>query len=928
MCYHLFMKNIFLSLKENILANKYYIIKCILGFVGVVLVILLSGAGITSFGMTSKSKIILFGLAFIYFASLYFLRLKTEIFREALEKKKVPIPRPFSIAIAFLLLLVLFSFIFNADKSANLNSYIAFVLMIVLTFFILATFEANFILNVFKNTIFVLSVISIFIFLLTTISKTFYSTIYFSSSKLIYGSHLFFTNDTISGLTSSYHFKLRMTSVFWEPSVFGTMIIFALIAEIFSKKDKLTLIRVIVIIFAAILSKSTAVYLLLPFVFLLFVTQKAHNYYLKATAVFLFVISMIVMFAFEKEVTGALANWLPDVFGKLTSKTSASLVTRVKSFEYCLRVFAKNPVFGLGAVTAREEYFAIVGGLVDAETSTFGSALAAYGFGGIIYFVSIIAGIVFCKKIDSFSKIVLVILTVLLSSVQNQNEILIANVFYLMPLSLTPLPKKLEERNKALFPISSISTKTVKDFILFKNDSGEVSRNVIGSLLLKGVAILIAFFTIPVYLKYFNNSDSTYGIWVAITSILSVITVFDFGMGNGLKNKLIKNIANKDNELSKTYVSTTYAITAIVGLLVFAIFTTLIFTLSDQVLLTVFYNGQDPATVDLLSFRIGVTIILLAIGCQFFMKNINYVLQAHQKNAVTGIFMVITNGCLMIFALIFANVIPIQYKIVSLAIAYFFFLIIPLLLASILLYSTKYKHLRPSFKSICFTKSSEIVNTSFKFFIVQIGNLFLWSLNEFIILFAFNFQSAMVTEYTEYYKLYSLLPIILGTVIQQPLWTAIAKAEVESNKANIKKHITFLMIATTGVVLFNMILSIALPLVFNIWLGDSAPVVSTSKIIAFVVYSIVYPISLMFVIIMNALSLFKSQITSSIMAIATKIPLMVLITFLPMLNFGWEVVMYINVLCYLPIFIFGPFEIYSFLKNKNLLWRRNHEEKV
>ena len=920
------MKKIHLFFENTILKNKTNILKSIFGFIGILLVLLLSGAGYTSFGMSGKGKIILYGLSFLYFGSLYVLRVKTSIFKESFEKKKLPVPPLLFMAVVTILFFALLSFIFNKNKGENINTYIAFVLMIVLSFFILTTFKADYVLKLFKNTIFVLSIIAIFIFILTNISESFFPAMYFAGGRAIYGTHIFVTNDTISGLTNSYHFELRLTSLFWEPSVLGTMIIFALIAEIYTKKDRLMFLRIAVLIIAGILSKSTTVFVLAPVVLFVFLSEKSTNIYLKATAVFVFVAIVLLCGIFQKPLISALADKFPEIFGKLESNRTASFITRLQSFGKCMEVFAKNPVFGFGGVTARKEYFAVSGWFIDAETSTFGSSMAAFGFAGVFYTLSILIGFILCKKIDSFSKIVLVILVALLSNIQNQGEILIANVFYLMPLALTALPKKCEEYNKTTFPNSYNSTKTVKDFILRKNDSGEISRNVIGSLVLKGVAIIIAFFTIPVCLKYFNNNNSTYGIWVAITSILSVITVFDFGMGNGLKNKLIKNINDKNHELSKTQISTTYLITAIVGLLVFVTFTTVIFTLSDQTLLKVFYNGQDPANIDLLSFRIGVSIILLAIGCQFFMKNINYVLQAHQKNAVTGVFMVITNGCLMLFALIFANVIPTEYKIVSLASAYLFFLVTPLLLASIILYAKKYRAIAPSIKSIDFNKSKSTINTGFKFFAVQIGNLFLWSLNEFIILFAFNYQSALVTEYVEYYKLFSLLPIILGTVIQQPLWTAIAKAEAEGDKNKIKKYFGFLLICTVGVVIINLILSGALSLVFDIWLGSSAPEITSTKLAAFIVYSVIYTIALMFVIIMNALSLFRLQIITAIMAVAIKIPFVVLLIYVAKANIGWEIVIFANCICYLPIFALGAFEIISYLKKKDLLWGRKNEK--
>ena len=708
-------------------------------------------------------------------------------------------------------------------------------------------------------------------------------------------------------------------SVFWEPSVLATMMISALVAEIYTQKDKLTVVRIVVFVFGIILSRSTTAYLLLPVVLLLFCVEKTTNIYIKALIIYLFISTVVAAVAFDEKIIEFLISLNPDVFGKLGNGSgSISFLTRFKSFGTCLKVFIKNPIFGFGGVSARQQYFTISEAGIDAQTATFGVLMASFGIAGLLYMAAIFGGIIFCKKIDSFSKIIIIPLVFLLSNVQGQGEILIINILYLAPLSLVLLPKKLEERNKDVFKESYESKVTIKDAILSKTYNAAVSRNVIGSVVVRGIAILIAFLTIPIYLRYFG-SDSTYGIWIAITSILSVVMVFDFGMGNGLKNKLIKNIVAKDDQLSKTYISTTYCLTAGIGLLIFVVFGVAFFTLSDNALMTVFFNGQNAADINLMSFRIGVLIILLAIGTHFFMKNINYVLQAYQKNAISSAFMVITNACLMIFALLFAKVFSAEYKIFALALAYFVFLIAPLVVASVVLYRKEFKNIRPSFKYIDFKKSKSVVHSSFYFFAIQIGNLFLWSLNEFTILFLFSYNSALVTEYTEYYKLFSLMPILLGTVVQQPLWTAISKAEAEKDKKGLKKYISILLVCTAIVIFINLILSLSLNLVFDIWLGDAAPKVTAAKLIPFIMYSLIYVISVFFVIILNAFALFRAQIITALFAIFAKIPLILLVTKVFNWNVGWELVMYINVLCYLPIFLYGGFEIYNKMKRSSLV---------
>ena len=53
----------------------------------------------------------------------------------------------------------------------------------------------------------------------------------------------------------------------------------------------------------------------------------------------------------------------------------------------------------------------------------------------------------------------------------------------------------------------------------------------------KGLALLVSFFSMPLYIKYFGN-DEALGLWYTILSLLSWVQICDLGLGNGLRNRL------------------------------------------------------------------------------------------------------------------------------------------------------------------------------------------------------------------------------------------------------------------------------------------------------------------------------------------------------------------------------------------------------
>ena len=86
-------------------------------------------------------------------------------------------------------------------------------------------------------------------------------------------------------------------------------------------------------------------------------------------------------------------------------------------------------------------------------------------------------------------------------------------------------------------------------------------RNLIFNILLafgvKGLSLVISVFSMPLYIKYFNNDD-VLGFWYTILSLLSWITICDLGIGHGLRNRLTEALAVGDEELAKRYVSSSY----------------------------------------------------------------------------------------------------------------------------------------------------------------------------------------------------------------------------------------------------------------------------------------------------------------------------------------------------------------------------------
>ena len=95
-------------------------------------------------------------------------------------------------------------------------------------------------------------------------------------------------------------------------------------------------------------------------------------------------------------------------------------------------------------------------------------------------------------------------------------------------------------------------------------------QNILAMFAIKGVGLLISFLYIPLLLHTLNTVD--YGVWLTLTSIVSWISFFDIGLGNGLRNKLCEAISINDIQKARELVSTAY-----VSLVTFVVFLILFF---------------------------------------------------------------------------------------------------------------------------------------------------------------------------------------------------------------------------------------------------------------------------------------------------------------------------------------------------------------
>ena len=171
-----------------------------------------------------------------------------------------------------------------------------------------------------------------------------------------------------------------------------------------------------------------------------------------------------------------------------------------------------------------------------------------------------------------------------------------------------------------------------------------VIKNVGLGFVSKGLSILIGFLQVPLTLSILDKS--AYGVWITIFSVVSWMSFFDIGLGNGFRNKLTEALAGHDTAQAKKIVSTTYF--------------TLAAILSGIVLLfipvSLFVNWQavfqaPPGLGTQLYW--AVLICVIATAFNFVFALIHTVLASHHQTGKSSLLFLVSQAAILIFLFIY-----------------------------------------------------------------------------------------------------------------------------------------------------------------------------------------------------------------------------------------------------------------------------------
>lgn len=427
--------------------------------------------------------------------------------------------------------------------------------------------------------------------------------------------------------------------------------------------------------------------------------------------------------------------------------------------------------------------------------------------------------------------------------------------------------------------------------------SVNAKKNILASLVIKGISILISLFLVPLTIHYLNPTK--YGIWLTLSSIIGWLGFFDIGFGNGLRNKFAESIAIGKHELARVYVSTTYAILSIIIASVLILF----FIINPFLDWSKILNTPTGMSGEL---SILALIVFVFFCLQFVLQLITTVLTANQQPAKASLFNLI--GSLFSLTVIFVLTKTTSGNLIYLGAAFGFAPILVLGVSSIWFYTHAYRCYAPSFKFVKFGYARDLMSLGVKFFILQIAAVIIYQTSNIII--SHLFGPAQVTPYNIAYKYFSIIPMGFG-IIMMPFWSAFTEAWIKSDIDWIRNTMNRLIKIWAVLSIIAILMLIFSNFIYRMWVGKEI-LVPIDMSVVMASYVIVNAWCGIYSQFLNGVGKIKLQLYSGLLGALINIPLAIFLG----KHFGISGVVLSTFLLAIVSAVWSPVQYYKLINNK------------
>jgi O-antigen/teichoic acid export membrane protein len=413
-----------------------------------------------------------------------------------------------------------------------------------------------------------------------------------------------------------------------------------------------------------------------------------------------------------------------------------------------------------------------------------------------------------------------------------------------------------------------VSTLTNK-FLSGNARTVRAKKNIVISFALKFIQIGTGFLIVPLALDYLD--PTRYGIWLTLSSIVSWFSLFDVGLGNGLRNRLSEALARGEDELARNYTSTAYFSVFLIAAAAFAVF----LVANHFVDWASILNTKDVSNHEL---SLLATWVFGLFFLRLVFQLLNSIIYAIQQPALIDL--IATSGRLAGLLGIYLLVRTTKSSLLYLGVTNSVIPVAVLFVGTIVMFSSTFKKYLPCMSYFRFNYLKDILGLGGKFFLIQVSGVILYTTDNIII--AQLFSPAEVTPYQIANRYFGM--VLMGfMIVVTPFWSAITEAFIKKEFAWIRRSVRRLVEIWGLTVLLLAIMLALSSRVYIMWIGDRVIIPFTLSLV-WSVFIAIQSLNAIFVHFVNGTGKIKLQMILALVSAAVNIPLSILLA--KYLNFG------------------------------------------
>lgn len=317
--------------------------------------------------------------------------------------------------------------------------------------------------------------------------------------------------------------------------------------------------------------------------------------------------------------------------------------------------------------------------------------------------------------------------------------------------------------------------------------------------------MLISLLLVPMTIDYLTKD--TYGTWLTISSIVTMLTFLDIGIGNGLRNKFSEAVTNQNIPLARGYVSTAYALFGAIQVVLICFFMLVVFYIPWQ---RVFNTSIDSRQL-----QVVVCLTVVAMAIKLVLDILSYVLFAIQESSWAGFITFLSNTLILIGTYTLTHFT--SGNLIYLAAITAATPVLILFISSLVLYQNRLKIYRPSIQSVNLSYAKGLLSLGYKFFIIQMAVIVLFYTDNLIITQLFG--PAEVTTYNVAFRYFNAINMLFGIAIG-PYWSAFTEAAVKQDRVWMSQTYSYLQKLWLGLVGVVILMIICADPIYSFWIGD------------------------------------------------------------------------------------------------------------